>query len=252
MADCCWMDRDRRDGADGCRCPGRVRIWNYWRQRVRQNRADDNRGGAYAPTTLNWMELLVRYRGLDFGPWGNRSAPRRSGYAYNWAISGATSAEVISGGQAAGLAAQVAAGQVLRVVVMVGANDFAVWNGTYAEVYDGSLSGEALTNKVNGIVSSIRLATETVQAAGPVTIFVATLADRAATPAFQAAFPDPVKRQRATDAIVATNNGLRAMALQRGAVILDLFSYGETILARVDANGRLNVGGEAISLAEPE
>ena len=52
-------------------------------------RADDNRGGAYGPTTLNWMELLVRYRGLDSGPWGTRSAPRRTGYEYNWARSGA-------------------------------------------------------------------------------------------------------------------------------------------------------------------
>jgi hypothetical protein len=214
-------------------------------------RADNNRGGAYAATTFNWMELLARYRGLDFGPWGTRSAPRRTGYAYNWAISGATSAEVISGGQAAGLAGQVAAGQVSTVVVMVGANDFALWNGTYAEVYDGSVSGTALTGKISGIVSNIRLATETVQAAGPVTIFVATLADRSTTPAFEAAFPDPVKRQRVTAAIVAVNNALRAMALQRGAVILDVFSLGETLLARIDEYGHLDVGGEAISLAEP-
>jgi lysophospholipase L1-like esterase len=106
-------------------------------------RADDNRGGAYSATTLNWMELLVKHRGLNFGPWGTWSAPRRSGYAYNWARSGATSREIISGGQAAGLAAQVAAGKVSIVVVYAGANDFAIWNGTYAEVYNGSVSGSA-------------------------------------------------------------------------------------------------------------
>ena len=27
-------------------------------------RADDNRGGDYAATTLNWVEQLVRYRGV--------------------------------------------------------------------------------------------------------------------------------------------------------------------------------------------
>lgn len=213
-------------------------------------RADDNRGGAYGATTLNWLELLVRYRGLNAGPWGTRSAPRRTGYEYNWARSGATSAELISQGQADGLAAQVAAGQVGNVVLMVGANDFAIWNGSYAEVYDGTLSGAALTSKINGIVSSIRLAVETVQAAGPVTVFVATRPDRSATPFFQASFPDPVRRQRVTDAIVAINHDLGAMALERGAVIVDVFSLGDTLLARIDANGNLDVGGEHVSLAE--
>src|SRR5215208_170589 len=30
--------------------------------------ADDGRGGKYNATTLNWVELLVRDRGLNFGP----------------------------------------------------------------------------------------------------------------------------------------------------------------------------------------
>src|SRR6185295_5345010 len=58
-------------------------------------RADDNRGGAYAATTLNWVELLVRFRGLDFGPWATWGEPRRTGYEYNWARSGARAADVI-------------------------------------------------------------------------------------------------------------------------------------------------------------
>lgn len=33
-------------------------------------RAEDNRGGAYAATTLNWVELLARYRGVNLGAWG--------------------------------------------------------------------------------------------------------------------------------------------------------------------------------------
>jgi hypothetical protein len=80
---------------------------------------------------------------------------------------------------------------------------------------------------------------------------VTTLGDRSATASIQAAFPDPAKRQRVTDAIVATNNGLRAMALQRGAVIVDLISFAESLFARIDANGDLDVGGEAISLTDP-
>ena len=73
-------------------------------------------------------------------------------------------------------------------------------------------------------------------------LFVATLPDRSATPIFQAAFPDPAERQRVTDAIVAINNDLWAMALERGALIVDIFNFGETLLARIDANGAPGCG----------
>ncbi len=213
-------------------------------------RADDNRGGAYAETTLNWMELLVRQRGIDAGPWGGRSEPRRSGYAYNWARSGAVAADLIDTGQATGLAAQVAAGNVSTVVIMVGANDFAIWNGTYSQVYSGTVSGLALTEKVDGIVDSLRQAVEALQAAGPARIFIATLSDRGSVPVFQQTFPDAAKRQRVTDAIVRVNDGIRQLALDRGVVVVDFYTYGSTLLPRFDANGNLDVGGELISFAE--
>src|SRR5215208_7833135 len=47
-------------------------------------RADDARGGEYGETTLNWVELLVRNRGLNFGQWGSWEEPRRAGYEYHW------------------------------------------------------------------------------------------------------------------------------------------------------------------------
>jgi hypothetical protein len=104
-------------------------------------RADDNRGGSYAATTLNWIELLARYRAVDFGAWATRGEPRRTGYEYNWARSGAQAADVISQGQAAGVAGQVASGQVSWAVLMIGTNDFAVGNGTYGEIYSEAVSG---------------------------------------------------------------------------------------------------------------
>jgi len=214
-------------------------------------RADDNRGGSYSATTLNWAELLVTYRSLNLGAWGVRSEPRRAGYSYNWARSGATAEEVVSGGQADGLAAQVAAGKVSTIVLMVGANDFALWNGTYAEVYDGTLSGESLSAKIRGIVESLRLAVNKVQVAGAAKIFVATLADRGTTPAFLATFPDPLKRQRVTDAIIAVNVGIRQMASANLVEVVDLFSYGQSLLPRIDASGNLDVGGEQISAVTP-
>ena len=42
-------------------------------------RADNNRGGAYAATTLNMVEILQRVRGFDFGPWGTWGGVRRTG-----------------------------------------------------------------------------------------------------------------------------------------------------------------------------
>ena len=60
----------------------------------------------------NWTSLLVMFRGIDMGPtaaqagtnsWG---APRNLGYKYNWALSGATSASLLTQGQHTGLASQ--------------------------------------------------------------------------------------------------------------------------------------------------
>ena len=133
-------------------------------------RADDNRGGAYAATTLNWVELLVRYRGLDAGPWATWGGSRRTGYEHNWARSGARAADLISQGQAAGLAQQVAEGRIAWAVLMVGTNDFGP--STSRSIYNGTLSGAALTAMIDGIVASVAQAVDTVRAGGPVLLLV--------------------------------------------------------------------------------
>src|ERR1700761_8111520 len=83
--------------------------------------AENDRGGKYAATTLNWIEQLQRYRGVDVGSWGKWSSPRRSGYEYDWALTGSTAEDVVATGQATGLAQQVAAGKINTVVLYVGA-----------------------------------------------------------------------------------------------------------------------------------
>src|SRR5688572_25679629 len=87
-------------------------------------RANDNRGGSYAATTLNWLEQLVAKRGVQAGSWGTWGEPRRSGYKYNWARSGATAGSMIANGQHTGLAQQITAGEVQYVIIYVGINDF--------------------------------------------------------------------------------------------------------------------------------
>ena len=167
-------------------------------------RADDNRGGSYSASTFNWVEQLIRQRGLNVGPWGTRSEPRRTGYEFNWARSSARAADVISQGQAAGVAGQVAAGRVSHALLIIGVNDFAQWNNTFQEIYYGSLSGAALNAKLDTMIANMRQAITTVKAAGPVTIYVATLIDRRQQ--FEKTFPDPAGAAAViTDAILAIN-----------------------------------------------
>src|SRR5579871_5269605 len=209
-------------------------------------RADDDRGGAYAATTFNWAELLARYRGVDIGAWGTWGEPRRSGYANNWARSGAVAADLIGEGQAAGVAGQVAAGQVNTVVIYIGGNDFS--QGTnYSDIYNGAISGQALQNKISGIVSSITQAVDTVRAAGAVRIIVDTIADVGQLGSMISQFPDPNKRALVTSAITSANNGIKAMAASRsGVVIYDLYSV--VLPYPIDASGNLAIGGQTIAL----
>jgi len=74
----------------------------------------------------NWVEILAEARGLNFGKFstGGRGEPRNQGYEFNWARSGATTDDVIAGGQHTGLAAQAARGEVTLACVFVGGNDF--------------------------------------------------------------------------------------------------------------------------------
>ncbi len=213
-------------------------------------RADDNRGGAYAAVTFSWVELLAINRGMNFGVWGTRASPRRSGFEYNWALSGATTSSMLSSNQHTGVAQQVAAGNVTLVYVFIGHNDFA--REKYAEIYDGTVSGVTLDNKITGVIDDITIAVDTVLAAGSVRVIVVELYEYSLDrPKLLAAFPNAARRQLVTDAIQRVNTGLAAMAQQRGAVLLDLTAYGDAVISTADANGFINVGGELIDTINP-
>ena len=213
-------------------------------------RADDNRGGAYAATTLNWVEQLYKSRSLNFGRWGTWGEPRRTGFEYNWARSGATAQSLIDMNQHTGLAQQVAAGLVSHVILYIGTNDFHLNNGTYEEIYDGSLAGAALQAKIDAIIENMTLAVDTILAAGQVKMLVVTIGDPGMTPAALQQFPDPQKRQRVTDAIAATNNSIELMAQARDCPVVDLGEFTDSILSRIDENGNLLVGDELIQFLE--
>ena len=209
-------------------------------------RANDNRGGAYASTTLNWVELLQRYRGVNVGAWGTRAEPRRTGYEYNWARTGARALDLIRQGQHTGVAQQVREGRVSHVVIWIGSNDFAEWNGTYAEVYNGTLSDRQVQQKVRDIVSSITTAVQTVQAAGDARLMLVNLGDVGMSPAYVAKYPNVTGRQRVTNAIAAVNAGLASLAGSRDILLVDAFAFGQSIMGQV-RGGNLYVDGVAIS-----
>lgn len=215
-------------------------------------RADDNRGGAYSSVTFNWMEQLVLHRGLNFGTWGTWGGSRRSGFEYNWARSGARSDDLLGQGQAAGVAQQVADGLVHYVYVDIGANDFHAVNGTYREIYDGSMSDGAVATKVANMIGDIEQAVDIVLVAEPIAVLLMTIGDAAAAPDTALAFPDAAGRDRVSAAIADVNEALTNFAATRPLIaIVDNNSLLVTaILGNLDENGMLMVGGEFIDLIQ--
>ena len=209
-------------------------------------RADDARGGEFSETTLNWMEQLVKNRGLNFGKWGTWDEPRRTGYEYNWARSGATTRSIIESGQHTGLAQQVANGRVSFVFMWIGNNDFHLKNGSYEEIYDGTLSDDELQEKVDGVVADITTAVDTILQAGDVKMAVVTIADQGIAPQAQFLFPDPRKRRRVTEAVNSVNARINELAEARGVLVLDINAIGDILFARVDLTGRIKVAGQKI------
>lgn len=212
-------------------------------------RADDNRGsGTYAATTLNWTELLVKKRNVDMGSWGTWGGSRRTGYKYNWARSGAKIADMVAAGQHTGIAAQIQSGEVTHVLFMGGGNDFATYNGTYAEIYNGTLSGSALQAKLDAIVTNVQTIINTVTAANPQGFFITTVGDMSALPMLAAQFPDATKRERVATAINSVNTRIRTIAGAKNVPVIDIQAFATTLMSQVNTSGNLVIGGESITL----
>jgi lysophospholipase L1-like esterase len=189
----------------------------------------------------------VKYRGIDLGAWGSRSELRRTGYEYNWARSGARAADLISQGQADGLAAQISIGAVKNVYIQIGVNDFSPNNGTYKQIYDGTISQSQIDSKVDSIVNNITQAINKLQSAGQPKIILASVIDRGPSPNIQKNYPDAVKRKRVTDAIAKTNGKLATMAGSKQVAFIDLNLFGTEFMQKIDASGNLKILSETIS-----
>lgn len=207
----------------------------------------DRRGGDYAAVTFNLVELLARNRGFNLGAWGEWGEPRREGYQYNWARSGATSTTMIEMGQHIGAAEQVSSGEVSFVFIGIGANDFSPYYGdNYERIYSGAMSDAELDAKIKAAIANVALAVNTVQQAGANGVAITLFVQWELDPTLPTLYPDAQRRTRAAAAIETVNAGLLAMAAERGVVVVNQNDMGRSLLANFDAEGYYRIGGERI------
>jgi phospholipase/lecithinase/hemolysin len=210
-------------------------------------RADDNRGNNYPGYTLNWVELLQKYRGVNVGEWGTREEPRRTGYEYNWARTGATARSMIESGQNTGAAQQIKEGKANVAVIFIGAIDFAPYltDQGYEHLYNGELSDPAKKSKVNRIIADIKTAVYTLKDAGNVRILLVKIPDWGNHLGVQVAFPFPDQREQVSDVIDDANSEIDKLAQDENLLTLDPNALYKELIYE-SSNGKMKVDGVTI------
>lgn len=204
--------------------PAQAAVWTVTGDsQTDEYRADDNRGaGTWQAFILNWLEQLaepsgasgvaVHDRNLNFGVWGTRAEPRRTGFANNWARSGSTM-ETLLADQLAGAAAQVSGGTSTHAALWCTANEWVNPNavaGYYQyinEIYnspDGvntDTLGITIAQVVDDVATRI---TDTIDAfvnAGVAGMAVVLVPDFMIGPMYITAYPDATRRGYVSSAI---------------------------------------------------
>jgi phospholipase/lecithinase/hemolysin len=133
-------------------------------------------------TARNWVEQLAKDRDLNFGAFttGDRGSPRYQGYAYNWALSGATSTDMVHD-ELPGLLTQVKSHEVGVVCMFIGGNDFNA-------LLTSSNPLSTLSSIQTTVFANIRKAArEIIAASGSVHLVIANLPDISLLPQGRAA-----------------------------------------------------------------
>ncbi len=204
----------------------------------------------------NWVEILAATRHMNFGAFSNasRGAPRNQGFAFNWALYGATSSDMVQS-ELPGLAAQVAAGQVQYAWIFVGGNDFLYF---LRDVATGQVPADQVTATLAQVEAqasaNLKTAVGTLLAANPdVKLVVATVPDVALLPAVQALANTPQAQAllSATSQAIAQYNGtIAAAAADNSRVALADLSGLSAQLAQ-SPGGTASYGGTTIDLTTP-
>jgi lysophospholipase L1-like esterase len=220
--------------------------------------------GAYA---TNWVPQLVTYRGINVGPTaaeagqpgGTWGTPRRTGYQFDWAFSGDTSADLLSHGQHTGLAAQVVPDGITHAVLAIGANDFNpdflnYTPNAYYNIYRNNNGWT--TNQINAYVAqlltNIETAIATVATTG-VRLVVFNILDYGKTPATYNFFlyANGGQRERVSAVIQQANGGLAFLAQKYQVPLVDAFKLQKTIFgSNTNLLSTLTIGNVAIHLQQ--
>ena len=181
----------------------------------------------------SWVPHLSSTTGLDFGGAAN---------PFNVAVGGAQSGSLLSQGQHTDVRDLVQTGDVDLPYIWIGGNDF---RSVAFQIADGSLSGPALSAEIDGWISNIETAIDTVLPAGPSGMVVVGLPDFTLTPEGRALYDTPVEIARAQAAATEFNDKLLNATLDRSLTFVD--TYGLT--QELETLQPMSVGGVAIDFA---
>jgi GDSL-like Lipase/Acylhydrolase len=198
----------------------------------------------------NWVEILARARGLNFGAFStaSRGEPRNQGFAYNWARTEAETSDLIRDGQHLGLARQVAHGEVGVVVIFIGGNDFI-----------HALASEERERVVDQVldraIANLDIAVKTILDASPkAQVCIATLPDILELPMFAA----PVRAGRLSPRVASAfskaisryNWHIRRSMMANPRIALVDLALATQLAPRPDA-GHVVVAGRRLDWVRP-
>jgi hypothetical protein len=201
-------------------------------------------------TARNWVEILTRARGLNFGKFStvSRGEPRNQGFAFNWSRSDASTEDMIRTGQHTGLALQVSRGEVSVVIIFIGGNDF-------IHALGSEHSGSSVNHVLRRAIVNLELAVETILAASPhVQVFIATVPDIIELPEFatpvRAGRLSPVLSGSYTEAIGQYNRHIRMMAIMKKRLSVVDFAFATRLAPRPDRD-HVIVSGRKLDRTHP-
>ncbi len=188
----------------------------------------------------NWVQQLAANHRASFGTFTTKSrgAPRNQGYADDWALSGATSADLPA--QTAGLATQAAAGQIDVATLLIGGDDFLDLLESAAVDPATTVTADTIATTGQTVVANIETAVNTILAASPtVRVVISTLPPVSQLPLVTAAETagtalgdDPAALVAAADAAeVQVNTAIRAFATADTRLAVADFAAAATAFA---------------------
>jgi lysophospholipase L1-like esterase len=183
----------------------------------------------YGNVAKSWTQILVEAGRIDMGPtaaaalvsnWGE---PRRTGYRDNWARYGETSYEALSFGQHTGVADSVVNHGAEYVVIFIGGNDFNPFsNSAYNNIYNGIWTQDEAYAYADATVANLRSMVGVIEG-GNTKIVLASVLDFAFMGFMRNGHFAWSYRDRVTAVLAHCRDRVRALAMEKHLVFLDLF-----------------------------